>query len=627
MSSAAPRVFRRLAMALALAAGVAACSLPAAARNCAGSAVGLPPLTDLGAAEHLGFQGGLYPGGSNEVPSGHAPEGTAAIQPRGADGAPDPNGKIVVLMIGMSNGVLEFRRLVEKLEIDPEIDPDRIVLAMGAAGGQSAEFWQDPGHQNFDRIENQVLDDLGVTEAQVQVVLVKSALQSQGGPPTLPAADAQVYDLERALGNGARALASRYPNVQQVFYTSRIYAGYATSDLSPEPYAWESGFAIKWLIEAQIVQRSGGPGDPESGDLAAAVAPWLGWGPYLWADGETARNDGFAWACTDLREDDGTHPAEGAIEKVADAWSTFLRTSDLTRPWLLGDVPPPPADCGNGTLDPGEACDDGNTASGDGCDAQCALETDCGNGALEGIEECDDGNTASGDGCDAQCALETDCGNGALEGVEECDDGNTAPADGCSPQCRIEPCTAAPRETCRHAPSGRLTIHERRLGREKLSLRMSRFEAEPADFGDPVSGSTRYGVCLYDSADTLVAELPVDRAGDLCGAKQRECWARASEHTLRYRDRDAEAAGITQLRLRSGAAPRGKLRVRAGNRANRDQEALPAGLAASVGRASASQAEGRRFDPGLAPGIVESQRAAAPGHVGTPKTPLLESLL
>jgi len=563
--------------------------------------VGLPPLTDLGAAQHLGFQGGLYPDGSNDVPGGHAADGAAraaAIQPLDATGQPDANGKIVVLMIGMSNGVLEFRRLVEKLEVDPEIDPDRIVLAMGAAGGQSAEFWEDPSHQNFDRIQNQVLDNLGVTEAQVQVVLVKSALQSQGGPPTLPAANAQAYDLERALGNGARAVASRYPNVQQVFYTSRIYAGYATSDLSPEPYAWEGGFAIKWLIEAQIVQRSGGPGDPESGDLGPATAPWLGWGPYLWADGETARSDGFAWACTDLREDDGTHPGEGAIEKVADAWSSFLRTSELTRPWLLGDVPPPAADCGNGTVDPGEACDDGNSTPGDGCDDQCRLESVCGDGAVGAAEECDDGNTTSGDGCDGQCQLETDCGDGAVDGAEECDDGNGVPGDGCSTHCRVEPCPSAPRETCRVAPAARLTILEKRAGREKLSLRMSRFEAEPADFGDPVDGSTRLGVCLYDSADSLVAELLVDRAGNLCGRKQRECWAQASEHTLRYRDPDAAAAGITQVRLRAGAAPRGKLRVRASNRAARGMTALPAGIAAALAGHTVASAQVAAHDGG-----------------------------
>jgi TonB family protein len=39
-----------------------------------------------------------------------------------------------------------------------------------------------------------------------------------------------------------------------------------------------------------------------------------------------------------------------------------------------GDAPPKPPVCGDNTLDPGEQCDDGNTANGDGCSATCQRE-------------------------------------------------------------------------------------------------------------------------------------------------------------------------------------------------------------------------------------------------------------
>lgn len=66
-----------------------------------------------------------------------------------------------------------------------------------------------------------------------------------------------------------------------------------------------------------------------------------------------------------------------------------------------------PAACGNGAVGPDEACDDGNTASGDGCRADCAKVEVCGDSALDvsddgaSGEQCDDGNSNPADGCDA----------------------------------------------------------------------------------------------------------------------------------------------------------------------------------------------------------------------------------
>ncbi|HEU4732431.1 MAG TPA: DUF4215 domain-containing protein, partial [Kofleriaceae bacterium] len=47
--------------------------------------------------------------------------------------------------------------------------------------------------------------------------------------------------------------------------------------------------------------------------------------------------------------------------------------------------------CGNGKLEVGEACDDGNRTDGDGCDSDCT-QSACGNGIVAGGEACDDGN-------------------------------------------------------------------------------------------------------------------------------------------------------------------------------------------------------------------------------------------
>jgi len=105
-----------------------------------------------------------------------------------------------------------------------------------------------------------------------------------------------------------------------------------------------------------------------------------------------------------------------------------------------GDDTPNNPNCGDGVLDGQEICDDGNTASGDGCNATCSSDETCGNGVIDdGVEEtCDDGNLLGGDGCSADCKSDESCGNGVIDLAkgETCDDGNLQGGDGCSANCQ-----------------------------------------------------------------------------------------------------------------------------------------------------------------------------------------------
>ncbi|MCP3135883.1 amidohydrolase family protein [Pyxidicoccus xibeiensis] len=72
-----------------------------------------------------------------------------------------------------------------------------------------------------------------------------------------------------------------------------------------------------------------------------------------------------------------------------------------------GFIVPPGIRCGNGVQEAGEQCDDGNTADGDTCRADCTTSPPlarCGDGRVGVLEVCDDGNTVDGDGCSADCA-------------------------------------------------------------------------------------------------------------------------------------------------------------------------------------------------------------------------------
>jgi hypothetical protein len=313
------------------------------------------PINDLRSGLYLGqYQGGLYPGGSNQAPPAHHAAGLLhgrAIVPRDTSGAVDPAGKYGFISIGMSNTTQEFCSQSGMLPCDPwtfmgqaaahpMTNKSSLAIINGARGGQSAATWNSPSDPNYQRIVNEWLRPNGLSEQQVQAAWVKVANPQPS--VSLPSPNADTYTLVRQMGDITRSLKTRYPNLQQVFFSSRIYAGYANgvSTLNPEPYAYESGFAVKWLIEAQIEQMNGGGIDPIAGDLNYdTVAPWVGWGPYLWADGTDPRSDGLVWERGDLGPD-GTHPARSGEQKVGTMLLDHMLTSPYTQSWF---VPEPAA--------------------------------------------------------------------------------------------------------------------------------------------------------------------------------------------------------------------------------------------------------------------------------------------
>ena len=93
--------------------------------------------------------------------------------------------------------------------------------------------------------------------------------------------------------------------------------------------------------------------------------------------------------------------------------------------------------CGNGFVDLGEDCDDGNTDPTDTCTNTCQAAK-CGDGIVEvGVEQCDDGNRVNNDACSNKCTA-TSCGDGVVQSGEECDDGNNIANDGCT-DCMLDP--------------------------------------------------------------------------------------------------------------------------------------------------------------------------------------------
>lgn len=294
-----------------------------AAQGCAQTSVGLTPLTDPGGT-YRGLPGGLYPGG-NLPPASHAADGidiARGIGPLDAEGQPNPSGRYAFISIGMSNTTQEFSALLPLTASDPLRDP-ALVVVDGAQGGQTAADWANPGCRCWTTLDARIRE-AGLTAQQVATAWIKMADRQ-------PSGEWPVYarTLQEETAVVLQRLKARFPSLRLAYLTSRIYAGYATSTLNPEPYAYESGYSMKWVIEDQL---SGSPALQYQG--SGAAAPWVGWGPYLWADGLTARSDGLSWSCGDFQAD-GTHPSGSGRQKVADRLLAFLHSDPTAREWYL----------------------------------------------------------------------------------------------------------------------------------------------------------------------------------------------------------------------------------------------------------------------------------------------------
>ncbi len=193
--------------------------------------------------------------------------------------------------------------------------------------------------------------------------------------------------------------------------------------------------------------------------------------------------------------------------------------------------------CGNGTLDAGEICDDGNTSDGDCCSADCQLPAPDG--------------TACGD--PTHCKVDGTCGSGTCQGaVVSCDPClECNPPDGCVPP-RDALCEGAQP----HHTQLTLRKHPTNAARDTLSWTWKGgVPISQSDFGSPDS-ATDFSLCIYDSEGLkLSSTIP---AGGTCGG--RDCWREKSKGWY-YGGASTPPDGIRRVRLKPGDANQATLKV------------------------------------------------------------------
>ena len=322
----------------------------------------LVPLCDL-TATYKGEAGGLYGGGRNEPPeaqrAAHRRE-SAKIVPLDTKGQPAADGKIGFITIGFSNPSIESEDFKRTADADPQKSA-AIVIVNGCIGGRSAVMWAWDGADVLPKSEQERLDRAMDTVHMPKGKRAPSGQEKDTWPTlakriaaaSLSPRQVQVAWLKHVEANPkpfgefpahARALQAditailniarhHYPNLRVVYLSSRTFGGWSGRESgSPEPYAYESGFGTRWVVQGQIAGDPRLNFDPARGPV---TAPLVLWGPYLWAQGNSPRKvDGLTWTTNDVRADQ-LHPSDAGCRKTTALLLNFFKTSEGTARWFL----------------------------------------------------------------------------------------------------------------------------------------------------------------------------------------------------------------------------------------------------------------------------------------------------
>jgi hypothetical protein len=325
----------------------------------------LVPITEL-TAPYKGEDGGLYGDGKNTPPETHQAahlRESGQIVPRAGNGDPATGGKIGFITIGFSNPSIESEDFLRVANADPQKSPE-VVMVNGCIGGRSAVMWAWDGADVLPAAEQERLDremdllhmpktqrrsavgtpkdtwptlakrvkDAGLSPLQVQVAWLKHV---EANPKPLGDFPAHARALQADITAVLQIARHHYPNLRVVYLSSRTFGGWSGRESgSPEPYAYESGFGTRWIVQNQIKGDAQLNYDPARGDVKA---PLVLWGPYLWACGPTPRKlDGLNWTQDDVRADQ-LHPNENGVRKTTALLINFFKTTEGPARWFLKD--------------------------------------------------------------------------------------------------------------------------------------------------------------------------------------------------------------------------------------------------------------------------------------------------
>ena len=318
-----------------------------------------------------------------------------------------------------------------------------------------------------------------------------------------------------------------------------------------------------------------------------------------------------------------TFGADGVSRNTAEVFeakATVVNTTTTTSTSVTSTTSPVPI-CGNGAVEAGEQCDDGNLVAGDCCSATCTAEPAGGACADDGnvctADVCDGAGSCShppghagvvcrpaADGCDAVEACSgtstvcppdakaldgTACSDdacflGQICASGECTGGSPVTCPSCEACDSDVGCLADPEPACRQTlvpgKSSLVLKNKSPDSADKIVWKWIKGQTtELADFGDPATTGD-YELCVFDESGALPTVLlsAIAPAGGMCASSP--CW-RPTSAGFKYLDKENTPDGLDKIILKAGSDGGAKV-VLKGKGENLSMPAMPVGTPVRV---------------------------------------------
>lgn len=325
-----------------------------------------------------------------------------------------------VIAWGLRNGVVRARRVANDGSFGVEIDVDRrlasdLAVANTADGGFVVAYGAPIFARGFTAAGAPKNDAVGLTNTSGDELLALAA------SPIDDVVVAVIREDQPSAADPYHVVLRRFTSAGTLLGDLVVLAeapGFVSADAAFNP---NGDLYVVWArttepLQAQAFHRNGTPVGPAVNVPPSVSTSWvrtarLANGDFVnvWREYSNLRAD-----VVSLCVPGSSVCGDGAIDTLCERCDDGAGNSDTAPNACRTDCQP--ARCGDGAVDSGETCDDGNTTGCDGCSAECVVETGLGCG--DGVpfpacgEACDDANTTDGDGC-SSCSLERASGGGS----------------------------------------------------------------------------------------------------------------------------------------------------------------------------------------------------------------------